>query len=184
MAGRGVRACLLAATLAASLTACVAPNPPAPWYGMSRPAAAQSPLRWHWAQSADDLPDADIYVLDVFTTPSATVSELHAIDRRAVCYLPVGVVAADRPDLDRFPPAQVGPDGILNWDRHDRLTPIITDEVRLCRDKGFDGVVLGELATVPRDVLSYLIEEAHRIDLPVALVDRTHPRMDYTVPAR
>lgn len=175
----------LATTLALALTACVSPSPKAPWYGMSRAAQSQEPLRWHWADSPDDLPtSADVYVLDVFSTPADTVSDLHGTDRRAVCYLEVGTVRADRPDLDRFPADQVGPDGVLNWDRHDRLTPIITDEVRLCRDKGFDGLVLGALGTVPRDVLSYLIEEAHRVDLPVALVDRVHPRMDYTVPAR
>jgi hypothetical protein len=171
--------------LAWSVAGCVAPTPTAPWYGMSRSAQSNLPLRWHWSASPDDLPlGADIYVLDVFDTPAATVTDAHQAERRAVCYLEVGMIRPDRPDRDRFPAELLRPDGqTLVWDRHDKLTPIVADELRLCADKGFDGVVLGELATVPRDVLTYLIEEAHRRDLPVALVDRVHPRMDFTVPA-
>ena len=91
--------------------------------------------------------EAAVYDVDLFDTPSAVVSELHEMGRRVVCYVSAGTHERWRPDADEFPGGVLGK-RLADWPgerwldiRKLRvLRPIIKARVRMCVDKGFDGV--------------------------------------------
>ena len=115
--------------------------------GCARP--AESPAdTWQIQLSgeADLGVDALVYDLDAYTTSEGAVSRLHRAGRRAICHLAVGVSETGRPDAGRIPPALTGlptADGRGYWldiRQLDELAPVLSDRMRLCRDKGFDAV--------------------------------------------
>ncbi len=121
------------------------PSAPQRW----RPARADS---WQWQFSTETGPidltvDADIYSLDMFDTPTATVQALHQAGRRVVCYISVGSWEDWRPDAADYPDeilgkAYVGWEGEVWVDirRLDLLGPILSKRLDDCKAKGFDGV--------------------------------------------
>lgn len=168
--------------------ACAAPARPSHWYDAPPPAAMPERLRWEWSLATPPEPTAaDVFVLDGFTTTASTVEDLHRARRRAVCYLPLATVERDRPDAARFPAEMTDPAGRVRWNAPEdelrtRITPILTDRLRLCRDKGFDAAALDQLAGAPRSVVDHLVTHAHRMSLPVGLLDAVHAEADLTVP--
>ncbi|MEU8079829.1 endo alpha-1,4 polygalactosaminidase [Catellatospora citrea] len=168
--------------------ACATPARPSHWYDAPPPAALPEQLRWQWSLAAPPQSTAaDVYVLDGFTTAASTVEDLHRARRRAVCYLPLAAVEHDRPDAARFPAEMTDQAGRVRWDAPEaelrtRITPILTDRLRLCRDKGFDAAALDQLAGAPRSVVDDLVTQAHRMSLPVGLLDAVHADADLTVP--
>lgn len=90
---------------------------------------------------------ADIFDVDLFDTPAATVAALHAKGRRVVCYVNAGAWEDWRPDAGRYPGSVKGRD-LDGWPgerwldirRIDVLGPILVDRLDICRAKGFDGV--------------------------------------------
>lgn len=52
--------------------------------------------------------DADVFDVDLFDTPAATVAELHRRGRRVVCYFSAGTREDWRADADRSPAKVVG----------------------------------------------------------------------------
>jgi hypothetical protein len=123
---------------------------PAPAPVAGRPAWSPAVgVTWQWQLSgAIDLSvDAELYDVDLFDTPAATVAELHARGRHVVCYLDAGTYEPGRPDSQDFPDAVLGA-GVEGWPgerwldvrRLDVLGPILERRMDLCRDKGFDGV--------------------------------------------
>lgn len=179
----------VSAVVVLACVACAAPARPTHWYDAPPRPAVPERLRWQWAlASAPDLQAADVFVLDGFTTDAATVEDLHRERRRAVCYLPLGAVERGRPDAARFP-AELTSSGLVRWDAPEaeltsRITPILTDRLRLCRDKNFDAAALDLLAGAPRSVVDHLVAQAHRMSLPVGLVDTDHADADLTVPGQ
>ncbi|BCJ72788.1 hypothetical protein CS0771_23320 [Catellatospora sp. IY07-71] len=178
----------VSAVVVLACVACAAPTRPAHWYeAPARPAVPDS-LRWQWALTAPpQVTAADVFVLDGFTTDASLVEDLHAERRRAVCYLPLGEVRRGRPDAARFPADLTRPDGLVRWDApearlREQVTPILTDRLRLCRDKGFDAAALDLLAGAPRSVVDHLVDQAHDLSLPVGLLDTTHDDADLKVP--
>ncbi|MFC7244074.1 endo alpha-1,4 polygalactosaminidase [Catellatospora aurea] len=178
----------VSAMVALGCVACATPARPTHWYDAPPPAAVPDRLRWQWSLAAPPQPAAaDVFVLDGFTTAAATVEDLHHARRRAVCYLPLAEVERDRPDAARFPAEMTSAAGRVRWDAPEgelrtRITPILTDRLRLCRDKGFDAAVLDQLAGAPHSVVDELITQAHRLSLPVGLLDAEHADADLTVP--
>ncbi|MEV0460907.1 endo alpha-1,4 polygalactosaminidase [Catellatospora methionotrophica] len=169
--------------------ACATPARPSHWYDAPPPAAMPERLHWQWSLTAPPRSTAaDVYVLDGFTTAASTVEDLHRARRRAVCYLPLAEVERDRPDAARFPAELTDLAGRVRWDSPEaalrtRITPILTDRIRLCRDKGFDAAALDQLDGAPASVVDELVIQAHRLSLPVGLLDAVHPDADLTVPA-
>jgi len=91
--------------------------------------------------------DADIFDVDLFTTPRSVIAELHDRGRRVLCYLSAGSPEPYRPDAWRFPAAVKGgavdgwPDERwLDVRRSDILRPIMRARLDRCAAKGFDGV--------------------------------------------
>lgn len=174
--------------------ACTAPAPPLRWYEAT-PTPVEPRLRWQWAlEQTPDTAAADVFVLDAFTTDAATVDDLHRARRRAVCYLELGVIDPRRPDAGRFPrnltgpPEKAGPRrspqrNTIRWTDPQRITPILTDRLRMCRDKGFDGAALDRLASAPDAVIDGLLTHAHQLRLPVGLLDSARPGALLSVPA-
>ncbi|MEV4416485.1 endo alpha-1,4 polygalactosaminidase [Catellatospora sp. NPDC049609] len=178
----------VSAVVVLACVACAAPTRPTHWYeAPPRPAVPDS-LRWQWALTTPPEPSvADVFVLDGFTTDAALVEDLHRERRRAVCYLPLGEVERGRPDAARFPAELTGGDGLVRWDApegqlRERIAPILADRLRLCRDKGFDAAALDLLAGAPRSVVDHLVDQAHRMSLPVGLLDTHHADADLKVP--
>jgi hypothetical protein len=93
--------------------------------------------------------EADVYKIDLFDNSTAVVGALRKKGRKVVCYLNAGAWEDWRPDAKRFPEAVMGR-GYDGWPgerwldirRIDLLAPILLARLDLCRDKGFDGVML------------------------------------------
>jgi endo-alpha-1,4-polygalactosaminidase (GH114 family) len=91
--------------------------------------------------------NAKIYDLDMFNTPASVVKRLHAMKRRAMCYVDAGTWENWRPDASKFPKSVLGePDSGWKGERwldvrQTRiLEPIMAHRLDLCKQKGFDGV--------------------------------------------
>ncbi len=88
--------------------------------------------------------------LDAFTATAGQVARLHADGARPVCRLRVAVWEPHRPDAARFPSAVLADhlglfgDRWLDIRRWDTLAPVLSDRMRLCRQKGFELVRLGD----------------------------------------
>jgi hypothetical protein len=90
--------------------------------------------------------DVRLYDVDLFDTPTATVSALHAAGRKVGCYFSAGSFEDWRPDAGRFPASVKGSgngwpgERWLDVRRLDVLMPIIESRLELCKAKGFDTV--------------------------------------------
>jgi hypothetical protein len=147
-------------------------------------------MSWQWQLTGtiDQSVDAQMFDVDLFETPAATVASLHAAGRRVVCYVSAGTFENWRPDAASFPAAVKGnrvsgwPDeqwlDIRQWSV---LQPILEARMDLCRSKGFDGIELdnvdgyGERTGFPltaADQVTFnraLASSAHARNLSVAL---------------
>jgi hypothetical protein len=111
-------------------------------------AGATFQVEYQWTGSKLDTSSAaSIYDIDMFDATKAMVSQLHALGRRAVCYIDVGTWENWRPDAKKFPKKVLGkPDGgwagekWLDIRQTAILEPIMTARFALCKSKGFDGV--------------------------------------------
>jgi hypothetical protein len=129
-------------------TTTAAPNPPGGNMGARwRPTKG---LTWQWqldGGSIDTSVDADVYDVDLFTTPAGTVADLHGRGRKVICYFSAGSWEPYRPDAGDYPNALMGgpvegwPDERwLDVRQVDVLRPVLAARFDLCAEKGFDGV--------------------------------------------
>ncbi len=122
-----------ATTITATLTDRFRPRPGTTW-------------QWQLTGEIDTSVDADVFDIDGFDTPTATVSDLHAMGSAVICYLSVGAFEDWRPDAGDFPPSVLGVsngwegESWLDIRRIDVLGPIMEARLDMCADKGFDGV--------------------------------------------
>ena len=85
--------------------------------------------------------------LDGFDTAATTVRELHALGKKAVCYIDVGTWEDWRPDASHFPRTVLGR-GDQGWAgerwldirRQSLLLPLMSARMKMCARKGFDAV--------------------------------------------
>lgn len=103
---------------------------PQPKWYESRQSPTPKDLAWH----------VDVLVLDPLTTAASTVDELHESEKRVICRL--GPVQPSDPDAGR------------------QAEQVYRDRLKLCHDKGFDGVTFD---TPNAD----LVRQAAELDLPV-----------------
>ena len=90
---------------------------------------------------------AGTFDIDLFDTPTETVTELRTSGRTVICYLNAGAVESWRPDADLVPPEVRGIE-LEDWPgeywldirRLDVLEPYLAARFDLCRSKGFDAV--------------------------------------------
>ncbi|RFU40445.1 endo alpha-1,4 polygalactosaminidase [Actinomadura logoneensis] len=106
-------------------------------------------VTWQWQLSGrvDTSVRAQVYDVDLFETPAATVARLKKAGRRTICYTAIGSAENWRPDFKRFPARVLGKK-VEDWPgerwvdirRLDVLRPIWAARLDQCRKKGFDGV--------------------------------------------
>ena len=131
------------AIAAAALLLALGPSASARW----QPRPTTSPWQWQLQGQIDLSVPAGVYEVDGFETPRRTVTALHRLGRKVICYLDVGSWERYRPDASKFPPALLGavysgyPDERwLDVRRIDLLAPLLRDRFDICRSKGFDAV--------------------------------------------
>jgi endo-alpha-1,4-polygalactosaminidase (GH114 family) len=159
----------LAAALLLAPTAALASDLPPPVAN----AAAWKPttgLSWQlqYIKRLDTSVRADVFKIDLFDTPPETIAALKAGGKRAVCYLNAGAWEDWRADAGDFTGAALG-NAYEGWPGErwidirniGALAPVMLARLDLCRDKGFDGVVLD-------NVNSY----THRTGFPLSAVDQ------------
>ena len=118
------------------------PTPPTWW----RPAPG---ISWQiqYTGALDLSFDVQMYDLDLFETSQTVIDELHAADRRVVCYFSAGSWEDWRPDAGQFPESVLGNE-LEGWPgerwldirRMDILGPIMAARLDLAAQKGCDGV--------------------------------------------
>ncbi|MEZ4702507.1 MAG: endo alpha-1,4 polygalactosaminidase [Rhodothermales bacterium] len=126
----------------ADLDPTVTPPPPGDWY---RPAAD---VTWQWQLDGtiNTSYAVELYDVDLWETPDATIDALHAAGRRVICYFSAGSGDEDRADYDRFLPSDLGRklDGYPSerWldIRSANVFQIMLDRLDLAAERGCDGV--------------------------------------------
>ena len=132
--------------------------------------------------------DVDIYDLDLFDTQAELIEELHAHGKHVICYLNAGAWEDWRPDAGDFPAEVIGADyedwpgeRWLDTSNLAALAPIMQARLKLCAEKGFDGVDPDNLdgftnetgfELTQDEVIAYvqwLSEEAHSRGLAIGL---------------
>jgi hypothetical protein len=162
-------------------------GPAAPVAGWWHPHAGMS-WQWQLTGAIDTSVNVEVYDLDAFTTPAATVGSLKAAGRHTICYVNAGAKEDFRPDAGRFPASVVGR-GLEGWPgekwldirRWDVLEPVLAERFTTCRSKGFDAVEPDNVdgysnesgfPLTAADQLAYnrkVADLAHRMDLAVGL---------------
>jgi hypothetical protein len=95
-------------------------------------------------------PAPQVYDIDGFDNPASTVAALHAMGKKATCYLSVGTYENWRPDASSFPAGLLGSGNGWPGEKwlnvspagpyYGQLQAIMTARLQMCQSKGFDGV--------------------------------------------
>ncbi|EKF73777.1 hypothetical protein A11A3_11873 [Alcanivorax hongdengensis A-11-3] len=118
------------------------PSPVAQWY--------QPTLDTDWQIQLQGTPNTgypvELYILDMFDTPQATIDDLHASGHKVICYFSAGTFENWRDDKGRFTTADKGR-RLGDWPgerwldiRSDNVRSIMADRLDLAASKGCDGV--------------------------------------------
>ena len=145
---------------------------------------------WQWQLSGDinTSYDVELYDIDLFDTPQATIDELHKKDKKVICYFSAGSYEDWRSDKSKFPNSLKGKDldgwageKWLNISKLDLLKPIMDARFDLAKSKKCDGVEPDNVDGYTNDTgfpLSandqlkynkYLASAAHKRGLSIAL---------------
>ncbi len=158
-----------------------------------------SPAWWHprpgttWqiqlnSGNIDTHYNAQVYDVDLFDTPAATIAALHRMGRKVICYFSAGTYENWRPDTGAFPHGLIGKaledwegEYYLNIRRVEALAPVMRARLDLAVKKGCDAVDPDNVQNYLEDTgfpltaadqLRYnrwLAAEAHRRGLAVGL---------------
>ncbi len=120
------------------------PSPSADWW---QPHPGTS---WQWQLDSGQIDisfDVQMYDIDLFDVPAATIAQLHTDGRVVICYFSAGSWEDWRPDAGDFPPAVIG-NPLEGWPGEkwldirqiDALAPIMRARLDLAVQKGCDGV--------------------------------------------
>ena len=96
--------------------------------------------------SLDGSVEADVFDIDGFETKASQVTELHELDRYAICYISAGAWERWRPDASEFPKRLLGKSNgwpgerWLDIRKLRPLKPILRNRLDMCEAKGFDAV--------------------------------------------
>lgn len=112
------------------------------------PSALTAPMSWQWQLQGDinTSYDVDLYDVDLFEAPSATIEELRADGRIVVCYFSAGSYEDWRDDAADFSPGDLG-EPLDGWEgerwvdiRSGSVRAVMTNRLDLAADRGCDGV--------------------------------------------
>jgi hypothetical protein len=92
------------------------------------------------------VPNVDIYDIDLFLTPQATIDTLHKLGKKVICYFSAGSYEPDRPDSGQFQNKDMGK-GLDGWPgerwlnlKSQNVRNIMTSRLQLAAQKKCDGV--------------------------------------------
>lgn len=126
-------ALLLASTQAATAAPAWTPAPGATW-------------QYQLAGTVNTGVNAQVFDVDLYETPAATVAKLHSLGRKVICYISAGSAENFRPDYASFPKSVLGKSNgwpgekWLDIRQISILKPIMAKRLDLCKSKGFDAV--------------------------------------------
>jgi hypothetical protein len=102
--------------------------------------------QWQLTGALDAEIDVEMFDVDLFDTPPATITALHDAGRKVICYFSAGSHEDWRPDADEFPPAAIG-DPLDGWPgerwldvRDPTVRAIMQARLDLAATNGCDGV--------------------------------------------
>jgi hypothetical protein len=148
------------------------------------PASADT-FQWDLADTPADLSaKASVYDIDMFNSDASVVSQLHALGRRAVCYIDMGAWEQYRPDASQFPASVIGKkdpawnESYLDIRRLDILGPLMSKRLDECKAKGFDAVEPDQIETYAAGaaVTGFSLSYSDQIAYNVWIADQAHQR--------
>ncbi len=152
-------------------------TPSATWW---KPAAG---LTWQWQISGgviDPALDVDVFDID-WEEDSTVVQELHDAGKKVICYVSVGSWEDWRPDAGDFPAEVLGND-YEGWPgerfvdiRAQSLRQIMAARLKVCQEKGFDGVEPDNMDVFSSDS-GFPLTEQDGIDYANWLAEECHAR--------
>lgn len=104
-------------------------------------------LTWYWqlSGSVNTTQPVAAYDIDGFDNTAATVANLHAQGKKAICYISAGTYENWRPDASQFPASTLG--NTNGWPgerwldiRSTAIRPIMQARMQMCADRGFDAM--------------------------------------------
>ena len=117
-------------------------------------------MEWQWQLSCDTAKtctnlnvQVPFYVIDAVGNPASTVAAIHKRGEHAYCYVDIGSWEDKRSDASKFPESVLGK-RYVGWP-HERwldirqmgiLAPIMIARMKVCVQKGFDGVEFDNVA--------------------------------------
>jgi hypothetical protein len=144
---------------------------------------------WEWQLTGtiDTSYAVNVYDIDLFDAPQATINQLHQQNRWVVCYFSAGTAENWRSDYSKFTKADLGK-GVSGWagekwvdTRSANVRSIMESRLDLAKSKGCDGVEPDNVdayennpgfpltAATQLDYNQFLAAQAHQRGLKVAL---------------
>lgn len=91
-------------------------------------------------------PDVDIFDIDLFDTPTSTITQLHKLGKKVICYFSAGSYESWRSDAKNFRDGDLG-NNLDDWPGErwlklssENVREIMKKRVAMARDKGCDAV--------------------------------------------
>lgn len=135
----------------------------------------------------DTSTDVSVYDIDLFDNPTKTITNLHAQNRKVICYFSAGSFESGRPDSDKFSASDKGKE-LDGWPgeywldvKSTNVRNIMTARLELAASKGCDGVDPDNVDAYDNenglslttndavDYLTFLSTEAHARNLSIGL---------------
>ncbi len=132
----------------------------------------------------------DVNGKDSWNVPDDTITRLHQMGKKVICYVDLGVYEDYRPDAYKFPKSVIGKADIgwagsywLDIRQINILLPIMTARMKMCKDKGFDAIEPDEMVNYSnpsgfpltyQDQINYNIaiaNAAHGMGMSIGLKD-------------
>jgi hypothetical protein len=91
-------------------------------------------------------PDASIFDIDLFDTPTSTIAQLHKLGKKVICYFSAGSYENWRPDAKSFKDGDMGKN-VDDWPGErwlnlssQNVRDIMKERIKVAKEKGCDGV--------------------------------------------
>jgi len=131
--------------------------------------------------------DVSVYDIDLFDNPKSTIDNLHAQNRKVICYFSAGSYEDNRPDSSQFAANDKGRE-LAGWPgehwlqtNSTNVRKIMKSRIQLAKSKGCDGVDpdnvdgydndngLGLTASDAVEYIGFLADTAHALNLSIGL---------------
>ena len=135
-----------------------------------------------FSSTLDQAFNATLYEIDMFDTPSDTVTALHAAGRKVICYVDAGTWEDFRPDAGAYPDSVkgnpvsgFGNERWLDIRQQSVLQPILSARLDQCQAKGFDGVDFDNVDGYTNDS-GFPLAASDQLEFDTWLADEAHAR--------